>query len=160
MFREFLKNIKKKRTSKNIEKLFRKELISLGINVAIKNNFVEKEIEGYEIYYKTYGVLHDGTITRMEELGLMKKALYFSKLEPRKNLASKTRVTSDLNSNDSYKISQAIFLKPEFKNSLAKELYYAHENGDYSSLKEKVIEYNFLEEISIIPRGNGINSKN
>jgi len=126
--------IKNYQIKNKIEKCIKYNNLRKALNLSIKKGFIDKEIEIYEKYIEKRDWLPYSAFERTKNFGLIKKAMEFNK-----------RFLKELVSNDSDKISNEVFFKPEFKNNYFKELYYAKENGNYAQINEMVIDKNLMK---------------
>jgi hypothetical protein len=138
---------RRRKILKNIEYYVKRNILSIALDLAVENNFLDKEIEISEKYIDQYSSLpHVNFIDRMEKLGCFKFALKMSETEPLiMNLQNIKRIKKYLKCSDSDKITDDVFNGPEFKNDFFKELYYAKENGNFANLSFMIDDKNLIK---------------
>lgn len=106
---------------REINKFLKRDMPSIAWNIAYENNLKDRKIQIYEDYY-------------------LKRQVNILKI--REDIRKERH---DLTKNNSEYISKEVFLEPEFKNDLFKELYNAKESGDFKKISYLLKEDNFIK---------------
>jgi len=135
MTMNLFEKLKRKKILKNIESYIQRNLISLALDLAIENNFIDKEIEISRKYIEKYSSLpHINFIDKLENSGYFKTALEMSKIEiPIMNLQNVRRIRNYLKINESRYISKETEFNPNRR--FWKEVY-ENELFDLNKIKK------------------------